>query len=180
MRRKKTTKKVVKKTTKKRKTTTKKVKSVTTKAKSKKVVKRKKTTKPKVVKKKVVLNLTPTEKKLLSQCEEILKDNPKLKSKGLDKMKDLEKRLYYYKVWYYTELNDLTQLRNHKKRCFRGPKCFHLDHVVPIAHCFLEKIPPEKCGHITNLRFIKAKQNIDKGFKLTEESHRVLRRLKRL
>lgn len=160
----------------KRKTTTigkvKKTKK-TSKSKGKSTPKKKvKTNKPK-------LNLTPTEKKILNECEQLLKDNPNIKNKGLSKIKDLEKRLYYIKVWSITEKQPLHKLRNHKKRCFRGPKCYNLDHIVPIIYGYLNNLPPEKIGDITNLRFIKAKDNIDKGSRMTEESHRTLRRLKR-
>ena len=41
---------------------------------------------------------------------------PKLKRKKLDKIKDLEKRLYYYRCWYFTESNPLHKLKNHKKK----------------------------------------------------------------
>lgn len=141
---------------------------------SKKVIKSKKKKT-----KKVVLNLTPTEKKLLRECKSLLKDNPKVKRKNLDKIKNLEKRLYYIKVWIITESQPLKKLRNFRRRCWRGRGCYHLDHIVAIAHGFLEGIEPEKIGSLDNLRFIPWKKNIRKGFKMTEESHRVLRKLKR-
>lgn len=163
----------------KRKTATKpKVKKVRkTKPKSKKIVK---TKVKKTTTKKPRLNLTPTEKRLLGECKEILRQNPKLRSKGLNKIKDLEKRKYYYLVWAETEKQPLNTLKYYTKRCFRGPRCYHLDHIYPISRCYLDGIPPEKCGHITNLRFIKAKDNVDKGHTMTEESHKALRRIKRL
>ena len=151
-----------------------------------KTKKRSKTTKPKTTRsksnttKKPKLNLTPTERKLLGECQEILKEHPKLRRKGLNKIKDLEKRKYYYQVWAITESQQLSKLKFYRKRCFSGPRCYHLDHIVPIIKGFLDKIPPEKIGDITNLRFIPAKDNISKGHRMTEESHKVLRRIKRL
>lgn len=151
----------------------------TTKSKVKKTRKTKPKTK-KTTTKKPRLNLTPTEKRLLGECKEILRQNPKLRSRGLNKIKDLEKRKYYYLVWAETEKQPLNTLRYYTKRCFRGPRCYHLDHIYPISRCYLDGVLPEKCGNITNLRFIKAKDNVDKGHTITEESHKALRRIKRL
>ena len=151
-----------------------------TKSKVKKVSKRKPRTKKTVKTKKPKLNLTPTERELLGECQEILKEHPKLRRKGLNKIKDLEKRKYYYQVWAITESQPLNKLKFYRKRCFSGPRCYHLDHIVPIIKGFLDKIPPEKIGDITNLRFIPAKDNISKGHRMTEESHKALRRIKRL
>jgi hypothetical protein len=125
------------------------------------------------------ISLKEKDQGLLTECKKILKENPNLKKRRLHLINDLEKRLYYLKVWSITESQPLHILENHGKRCFRGPSCFHLDHIVPIAHGYHSKIPPEKIGHISNLRFIRSTVNMRKGHKLTTESHRVLRRLKR-
>ena len=116
---------------------------------------------------------------LLSECKKLLKENPDIKKRKLHLISDLEKRLYYIKVWVITESQPLHVLKGHDKRCFKGPSCFHLDHIVPISHGFYSKIPPEKIGHISNLRFIRSTVNMRKGHKLTTESHRVLRKIKR-
>lgn len=116
---------------------------------------------------------------LLSECKKLLKENPDIKKRKLHLISDLEKRLYYIKVWVITESQPLHVLKGHDKRCFRGPSCFHLDHIVPISHGFYSKIPAEKIGHISNLRFIRSTVNMRKGHKLTTESHRVLRKIKR-
>jgi hypothetical protein len=123
--------------------------------------------------------LSEKEKQLLNECKILLKDNPDIKRRKLTVIKDLEKRLYYIKVWCITESQPLHVLRGHDKRCFRGASCFHLDHIVPISHGFHSKIAPEKIGHISNLRFIRSLTNMRKGSKLTSESHRVLRKIKR-
>ena len=116
---------------------------------------------------------------LLSECKKLLKENPDIKKRRLHLISDLEKRLYYIKVWVVTESQPLHVLKGHDKRCFKGPSCFHLDHIVPISHGFYSKIPAEKIGHISNLRFIRSTVNMRKGHKLTTVSHRVLRKIKR-
>jgi len=122
--------------------------------------------------------LTEKDKILLSACKKLLKENPAIKKRKLTVIKDLEKRLYYIKVWVITESQPLHVLKGSDRRCFRGPSCFHLDHIVPISHGFYNKIPPEKIGHLSNLRFIRSTVNMRKGHKLTTESHRVLRKIK--
>lgn len=123
--------------------------------------------------------LTEKDKMLLSECKKLLKENPNIKKRKLSIIKDLEKRLYYIKVWVITESQPIHLLKNYDKRCFRGKSCYHLDHIVPISHGFFSKIPPEKIGNISNLRFIHSVRNMRKGHKLTTESHRVLRKFKR-
>ena len=122
----------------------------------------------------MVVKRTNKELEIMAECREILKNHPKLKKRKLHKMKNLEKRLYYLKVWSITETQPLHKLRYYSKRCFRGSGCFHLDHIVSISYGFLNEIPPEKIGSLTNLRFISARANIRKGYKLTEESNKVL------
>lgn len=129
--------------------------------------------------KKKKTKLTKREEELLKECKEILRKHPKLKKKKLNKIKDLEKRRYYYICWTITESQPLYKLRNYKKRCFRGKNCYHLDHRVPISHGYYNNIPPEQIGSLSNLRFIKAKQNMKKNNKLTEDSHKVLRKFNR-
>ena len=90
-----------------------------------------------------------------------------------------DKRLYYLRVWLVTEMQPLYKLRNHKKRCWNHSGCYELDHILSIAHSYLEKIPPHMVGSMDNLRFIPKKENRDKSFKLTEESYKVLRKFKK-
>jgi hypothetical protein len=123
--------------------------------------------------------ISEKEKLLIKECKMILKEHPNLKKRKLNAIKDLEKRLYYLKVWSITETQPLHVLKNHDKRCFRGVNCYHLDHLLPIIFGYNNNIPPEKIGHISNLRFIRSTVNMRKGHKLTTESHKVLRKIKR-
>lgn len=122
--------------------------------------------------------LTEKDKILLSECKKLLKENPNVKKRKLTTIKDLEKRLYYIKVWVITESQPLHLLKYYDRRCFKGPSCFHLDHIIPISYGFYNKIPAEKIGHISNLRFIRSIVNMRKGYKLTTESHKVLKKIK--
>jgi len=109
---------------------------------------------------------------------EIYRIMPKLKKRSLDKIKDNKKRLYYLRVWLVTEMQPLKKLKNYTKRCWGRSGCYELDHVLPIAHAYLENIPPHLVGSMDNLKFIPKKENRDKSFRLTEESHKILRKFK--
>jgi predicted transcriptional regulator with HTH domain len=110
--------------------------------------------------------------------EEIYKIMPKLKKRGLDKITDNDKRLYYLRVWLITEIQPLHKLPNYNKRCWDRVGCYELDHILSISYSYLEGIPPHKVGSLENLRFIPKKENRSKSFKLTEDSHKVLRKFK--
>lgn len=109
---------------------------------------------------------------------EICRIMPKLKKRSLDKIKNNKKRLYYLRVWLVTEMQPLRKLKNFTKRCWGRSGCYELDHVLPIAHAYLENIPPHLVGSMDNLKFIPKKENRDKSFRLTEESHKILRKFK--
>ncbi len=119
---------------------------------------------------------------LLQECKSVIEQNPNLKRRKLNKIKDLDKRLYYLKVWSITESQPLHKLRNHSKRCFYGKNCYHLDHMCSISKGFYENIPPEVIGRIDNLKFIPANINMKKGAKVTkyrlEETLRKSRKFK--
>jgi hypothetical protein len=110
--------------------------------------------------------------------EDIYKIMPKLKKRGLDKIKDKKKRIFYLRVWLITEMQPLHKLKNYNKRCWNKSSCYELDHILSISHAYLEGIPPHLVGSMDNLRFIPKKENRDKSFKLTEDSHKILRRFK--
>lgn len=59
----------------------------------------------------------------------------------------------------------------------RGPKQYHIDHVIPISYGFKNNIPPEIIGHISNLRPLHWKQNFLKSAKLTQDAKERLSRL---
>jgi predicted transcriptional regulator len=114
--------------------------------------------------------------KIYYKIRKITKKYPKIKQK-IKSIKNLEKKLYYAKVWEVTEEQPLRILENSDKR---GWKDHHLDHIYPIAMGFHNNISPKKIGNIKNLRFIPYKENLRKGSTLTNESKNALRRLKRL
>jgi hypothetical protein len=121
--------------------------------------------------------LKEKDQKLLSECKKLLKENPNIKKRKLHLITDLEKRLYYIKVWSITESQPLHVLRNHEKRCWKCNGGHHLDHIYPISMGFYNKIPPEVIGDIRNLRFIPIKDNIKKGYKITTESKNTLKKI---
>lgn len=110
---------------------------------------------------------------------DIYKVMPKLKRRGLDKITNPDKRIYWLRVWYVTEIQPLNKLPNYHKRCWNKSSCYELDHILSIAHSYLEGIPPHLVGSLENLRFIPKKENRDKSFNLTEDSHKILRKFKR-
>jgi 5-methylcytosine-specific restriction endonuclease McrA len=114
--------------------------------------------------------------KILYEIRKITKKYPKIKQK-IKKIKDLDKKLYYARVWEVTESQPLYILENSNKR---GWKNHHLDHVFPIALAYHKKLSPKRVGNIKNLQFIPYQDNLIKGSKLTTESKNALRRIKRL
>jgi hypothetical protein len=81
------------------------------------------------------------------------------------------KEKYYKKVKRITESQDLSTLPGFDKRgrCDIDPDCFHLDHVIPISYGWLNDIPPEVIGDISNLQFIPWVDNIKKSNNLEEK-----------
>tara|TARA_R110000824_G_scaffold119143_2_gene273097 strand:+ start:890 stop:1306 length:417 start_codon:yes stop_codon:yes gene_type:complete len=114
--------------------------------------------------------------KILVEIRKICKKNPKIKQK-IKNIKNIDKKLYYAKVWLVTENQPLNILENSKER---GWKNHHLDHIFPIALGYHTGLSPNKVGNIKNLRFIPYKENLNKGSKLTNESRNALKRIKRL
>ncbi len=132
--------------------------------------------------KKPIKNIKKTTKKeeqkdkIKREIRKICKKNPKIKQK-IKNITELEKKLYYALVWETTEEQPLYILENFDKR---GWKNYHLDHIYSISAGFYNNIPPELIGNIKNLRFIHYKENLDKGSKITNESIKALRRIKRI
>lgn len=86
--------------------------------------------------------------------------------------KRLSKKEKYYKiVRRITESQDLSKLENFDKRG-RGTEegVYHLDHIIPISYGLINNIDPAIIGHISNLRFIPALENIKKGASYGQEN----------
>jgi len=116
----------------------------------------------------MAIKRTKKELRLMQECRLIIKKSPHLKKRKLNKIKNLEKRLYYLMVWSITESQPLYKLKNHDKRCFYGRNCYHLDHMCSISEGFNKSIEPEIIGRMDNLKFIPAKLNMKKGNKVTK------------
>ena len=74
-----------------------------------------------------------------------------------------KKKLYYNLVRSITEKQPLYLLDNFDKR---GRQTFHVDHIIPIIYGYINNIAAEKIGHISNLRIISAKENLQKSCNL--------------
>jgi len=73
-------------------------------------------------------------------------------------------------AWYKKVVNNMSNTNYDRniesfplKRGFKN----HLDHIIPISYCFRNKIPPEVCAAIDNLRVIPANQNLRKNINIT-------------
>ncbi len=110
---------------------------------------------------------------LRKEFNAFVKGKPYLKNR-VKHIKNYEKKLYYVKVWFLTELNDLSKLKNHEKRGF---KKYHLDHRFPISEGFKKKIPPEVIAHMDNIQFIHFKLNMRKRDSVTEEAELIIKKL---
>lgn len=76
--------------------------------------------------------------------------------------KDLERYVYFYKVWRLTELN-APNVKDIDKRS----KEFHLDHIIPVNYAYLHGIDFSVVGSIENLQIISMQENFKKGSLLT-------------
>ncbi len=76
-----------------------------------------------------------------------------------------EYREYYDSVVRITNKQDLSQLENIEKRGILGKDqdAHHVDHIVSIYDGFMNDVPPNVIGHLSNLQCIPGKQNIEKG-----------------
>ena len=85
--------------------------------------------------------------------------NPR-KKKRAKRRRETEWQKYKKLAWDLTRLQPIHTLPNFDKR---GIKSWHLDHVLSISEAFRRGLPAETVAHISNLRMIPAKENMDKG-----------------
>jgi hypothetical protein len=67
---------------------------------------------------------------------------------------------YKKEVWKLTKLQPIEQLEHFEKRGFKG---YHLDHILSIWNAFNLALPAYVPADISNLRFIPARDNMNKG-----------------
>jgi len=83
--------------------------------------------------------------------------------------------LYRKDVWKYTNLNNLSQMANSSKIGLAGADgAYQLDHMYSIAQGFINNVPSNLIGSISNLKFIPWQENIKKQSNCTikiEELH---------
>ena len=78
-----------------------------------------------------------------------------------------DKQIYKKNVLRITNSQSVHLLPNSGKR---GRLGYHLDHIVPINYGFVNNIPVEYIGDISNLQFITYSENVRKHIKLFFES----------
>lgn len=115
--------------------------------------------------KKVTKTESSARQKKLKLLREIYKKYPKIKKK-IKSIKDIDKKVYYAKVWYITESQPIQTLKNFELRSFWG---YHLDHICSISEGYKNNISPEIIGNINNLRFIPWDENYKKGSKVEKK-----------
>ena len=86
--------------------------------------------------------------------------------------KDLEKFLYYFKVWQLTEEN-ATNLKDISNR----GKDYHIDHIIPISYGYKYNIDFSIIGSLSNLQLISKKDNFNKCTNITEQTKKALKNL---
>lgn len=75
-------------------------------------------------------------------------------------------RAYKIDVWRITNQQPLHILENFDKRGVNGQtEAYTLDHITSIKRGFIQNIPPEQIGHISNLQMLPWEENITKGWK---------------
>ena len=75
-------------------------------------------------------------------------------------------RQYRANVLRITNQQPIQQLENFNKRGVNGQTgVYTLDHIISVKRGFIENIPPEQIGHISNLQMLPWEENITKGWK---------------
>jgi len=90
-----------------------------------------------------------------SMDKKLLKSHGKTWQQYIDDLPEFHD--YRRKVDHFTRMQPIEQLANHDKR---GE--YHLDHKFSVAEGFGQGLPPEVIGHIVNLEFIPAADNVRK------------------
>jgi len=90
-----------------------------------------------------------------SMDKKLLKSHGKTWQQYIDELPEFQD--YRRKVDHFTRMQQIEQLANHDKR---GE--YHLDHKFSVAEGFRQGLPPEVIGHIVNLEFIPAADNVRK------------------
>lgn len=67
----------------------------------------------------------------------------------------------------YAQNVSLINPNNYKRGIAGQPDCYHLDHIISVRRCFELNVPPEICGHITNLQMLSWQDNISKRDKMS-------------
>lgn len=89
-----------------------------------------------------------------------------------------DRELYYFRVWKYTESQELEKLPNIEKRGNAGVSgAYQLDHIFPISSGFKQNIPIHIIGGIDNLQMLPWLENIRKS-NTHANTHRILSLLK--
>jgi hypothetical protein len=82
----------------------------------------------------------------------------------LEDMSDYE--LYRKSVWFFTNQNELCELKNFEKRGLAGVEgAYQLDHKYSILTGYINSVPPEVIGSLPNLEFIPWLENVKKQSK---------------
>jgi hypothetical protein len=77
-----------------------------------------------------------------------------------------EWKRYKIDVWRITNQQPLHLLEHFEKRGVNGQTgAYTLDHIISVKRGFIENIPAEKIGDISNLQMLPWEENITKGWK---------------
>lgn len=91
-----------------------------------------------------------------------------------------DKADYKKAVWHETRKWNVSLLEHNEKRgrIDLREDAHHLDHIIPMEYGFANQIPPEHIGHICNLQFIPALDNMVKSAKIVMEYEELLEKIR--
>lgn len=90
---------------------------------------------------------------------------------NINRFRSFDKFLYNLQVAIHSNINSI-EVDNIDKR---GSQ-FHLDHIIPISYGFNNGIDYKLISHKDNLQILTAKDNMSKGFKMTDKAKDLLSR----